>query len=76
MGDYTLTEAAELLDEAKAQVLALTKKMSTAGYSAAQKSVTRQQLGEARAHLAWCRANYNRLSGSTAGRTLARPREG
>jgi len=76
MGDYTLTEAAELLDEAKARVLALTRKMSTAGYSAAQKSVTRQQLGEARDHLAWCRGLYNRLSGSTAGRTLARPREG
>ena len=76
MSDYTLQEAAELLTEAKAQVLELTKKMSTAGYSAAQKSVTRQQLGEAREHLEWCRSLYNSLSGGSAGRTLARPRSG
>jgi len=73
MSDYTPAEAEALLNEAKAQVLELTKKMSTSGWSAAQKSVQRQQLEEARKHLQWCRELYNSLAGRAAGRTYARP---
>ena len=76
MGDYTLTEAAERLDEAKAQLARLNAMSSTAAYSNNGKSVTRQQISEQIKLVEWWRSLYNSLAGRTPGRTLARPRSG